>query len=266
MKQLPPKRIVLIGSGNVATHLAKGLRAAGHSIVQVYSRTLPNAQKLAKSVDASALDDLSTIDRYADFYLVAVKDDAIPTVAGLLPKDLAGIVAHTAGSVAMNALEREEGRHCGVIYPVQTFSVEKNVHWLDVPIAIEGINDHVEHQLTELAETVTEKVFRCDSGQRLALHVAAVFSCNFTNHLYAIAADILSKNALNLDLIRPLIQETADKAQQLNPRDAQTGPAARNDQKTLRVHQQFLRSQPDIQALYIALSNQILQYRQATQG
>jgi len=37
-------------------------------------------------------------------------------------------------------------------------------------------------------------------------------------------------------ILQPLIQETAKKILDLSPYDAQTGPAKRNDSKTIRRH------------------------------
>src|SRR5690606_18219747 len=91
-------------------------------------------------------------------------------------------------------------------------------------------------RLEELAGSLSKRVFQCDSKQRLSLHTAAVFACNFTNHFYAIAADILNKHGLDFDLIRPLILETAQKVMENQPKEVQTGPAVRNDIRTMEKH------------------------------
>jgi len=248
--------IVLLGSGNVATHFGKALSHAGHRIVQVYSRDLAHAAVLADALNTSAIDDLATVDPAADVYLIAVKDDAIGQVAAQLPASLKGAVVHTAGSVEMNVLALQ-ARTYGVIYPVQTFSVAKPVYFSEVPLALEASDEITYTRLAELAASLSIRVFPCDSRQRLALHMAAVFACNFTNHLYAIGAAILREHALDFDLIRPLILETAEKVMEHQPEDVQTGPAVRHDTGTIQKHLAALNGRPDLAALYQLISDHI---------
>ncbi len=249
--------IVLLGSGNVATHFGKALSNAGHRIVQVYSRTNVHAAVLADAVNACAIDDLADIDLTADAYLIAVKDDAIGQVAAELPSTLKGVVAHTAGSVDIAVLAFHTWKH-GVIYPVQTFSKAKPVDLSTVPLALEASDEATYAQLAQLVSPLSTRIFSCDSRQRLALHVAAVFACNFSNHLYAIGADILREYALDFDLIRPLILETAQKVMEHPPREVQTGPAIRNDVGTMEKHLKLLEDgHRDLIALYRQMSERI---------
>lgn len=249
--------IALLGSGNVATHMGRALTGNGCSVLQVYSRTLAHAQSLANALDAEAIDDLAGLNTAADVYIIAVNDDAIQPVLSQLPLSLEGMVLHTAGSVAVNIFEGYVMRY-GVLYPVQTFSVAKKVDFSAIPLAIEASDDKAMDQLRVLANRLSDRVFACDSRQRLALHVAAVFACNFTNHLYAIAADILHNYQLSIDLIRPLILETAEKVMTHEPKDVQTGPAVRNDRETQRKHLDLLKKDnPDRAALYQSLSQLI---------
>lgn len=247
--------IVLLGSGNVATNLGSALVAAGHRIKQVYSRTETNAQALAETLGAVATTDLARIDARADMYIIAVKDDALGAVAAQLAR-MQGIVVHTAGSVDMAVLAAHVADY-GVLYPLQTFSKAKAVDFSTVPIAVEASREPVWERLEALAGSLSERVFRCDSKQRLSLHVAAVFACNFTNHFYAIAADILNKYGLEFDLIRPLILETARKVMAHQPKDVQTGPAARNDVRTMEKHMELLSADPALAQLYRLISEQI---------
>lgn len=249
--------IVLLGSGNVATHFGKALVRAGHRVAQVYSRTKARATVLAASLNAQAIDNLSAVDPTADIYLFAVKDDVIGPLASQLPALERGIVAHTAGSVDMAVLAVHAQR-CGVIYPVQTFSLAKPVDFSLVPLAVEASDKTTYHQLSQLVAPLSTRIFPCDSRQRLALHVAAVFACNFTNHLYAIGADLVREYALDFDLLRPLILETAQKVMAHAPRDVQTGPAVRNDVGTMQRHIELLEaSHPALVALYRQLSERI---------
>lgn len=248
--------VVLLGSGNVATHLGRTLTGKGYRVLQVYSRTRAHARSLADALAAEAIDDLAQLNTTADIYIVAVNDDAIPSVLSQLPASLEGIVVHTAGSVAINVFEGHVARY-GVLYPVQTFSVAKKIDFSAIPLAIEASDGEVMDRLRVLANGLSNRVFDCDTNQRLSLHVAAVFACNFTNHLYAIATDILRDNQLDIDLIRPLILETAEKVMTHEPKDVQTGPAVRNDHETQQKHLDLLKGKPDRAALYRLLSQLI---------
>ena len=255
--------IVLLGSGNVATHLGGALVRAGHRIKQVYSRTEAHAKTLAAALDAAAISDLTAVDVHADIYIIAVRDDALAAVAAQLPATLRGIVTHTAGSVDMDVLASYATQY-GVVYPVQTFSRVKAIDFSMIPIAVEASDEEAKRQLLQFASSLSGSVFPCDSRQRLSLHMAAVFACNFTNHLYAIAADILDEHDLDFDLIRPLILETARKVTAHQPKDVQTGPAVRNDVGTMQKHIGLLGSHPELVELYRYISNRIRNARGKT--
>jgi len=248
--------IVLLGSGNVATHLGQALVDAGHRIVQVYSRTEHHAASLAKPLEAQAISEPSAVQTDADVYLIAVKDEAIGAVAAELPQNRRGVTVHTAGSVDIGSLSPYAGRF-GVLYPVQTFSKVKPVDFSVIPIAVEASDEHAYAILKGLADSISARVFPCNSKQRLSLHVAAVFACNFTNHLYAIGADILRGHELDFDLIRPLILETAEKVMVHLPHEVQTGPAVRGDIRTMQRHLELLKGQSELLYLYQSLSKQI---------
>lgn len=254
--------IVLIGSGNVATHLGNSLQAAGHRIVQVYSRTKAHADALASVLQSqpSTTDELSELHKHADIYLIAVSDRAIGSVISALPSGIQGIVAHTSGSTPIAVFENYPDPH-GVFYPVQTFSIAKSVDFAQVPIALEASSEQTYETLAQLGNTLSNRVFACDSKQRLAIHIAAVFACNFTNYLYAIGEDVLQAEGLDFDLIRPLIQETADKIQQHSPNRVQTGPAHRNDQVIVQRHIDYLanKDQAQLKELYALISSLITQ-------
>lgn len=248
--------IVLLGSGNVATHLGGALVRAGHRIRQVYSRTAAHAQTLADALGARPTTDLATIEVQADVYIISVKDDVLAAVAAQLPPTLQGIVVHTAGSVDMAVLD-EHAADYGVLYPLQTFSKAKAVDFATVPIAVEASDEAASVRLEALAGSLSRRVFRCDSKQRISLHVAAVFACNFTNHFYGIAADILNRYDLDFDLIRPLVLETAQKVMEHQPKDVQTGPAVRNDLRTMEKHLELLEADPALSRLYRLISERI---------
>lgn len=246
--------IVFIGSGNVATHLALAFKKAGHTIIQVYSQHLENADVLAKLVKAKSIDSLELIDKTADIYIVAIKDDAIETVVKQLQLGNK-IVAHTSGSIDMTAL-KNTSKNYGVFYPLQTFSKNKKVDFKTVPICLEASNTDTFSVLSNLAQ-ISANVQSINSKQRKSIHLAAVFACNFSNHMYAIAASILQSNKVSLDILKPLIEETAQKIKTTAPVLAQTGPAIRNDKKIMNNHLDMLNNNSDYQKIYELLSKSI---------
>ncbi|HEY0670544.1 MAG TPA: Rossmann-like and DUF2520 domain-containing protein [Sphingobacteriaceae bacterium] len=248
--------IVMLGSGNVATHLGKALQLAGHTIVEVWSRTFDNARILASSLQAEAVADVSEISRQADIYIIAVSDDVIADVAALIPAT-DKLIIHTSGSTGIEILKPYSSRY-GVLYPLQTFSKKQDVDFKEIPLVMEGSSEEVEHVLKEMVLQVSFNVHLLNSDQRRVLHLAAVFACNFTNHLYALADNLLKDHNLTFDLIRPLITETARKVQHNNPVSVQTGPAARNDKKTIDKHLELLRDHPELQEIYKLLSQSIV--------
>lgn len=255
-----PFSVTIIGSGNVATHFAKAFQQAGATIRQVYSRNPANARKLAKLTGAKATGSMARIESGADLYLVAVKDDAI---AGLVKQLDAGdgIVVHTAGSVSIQALEGFS--RYGIFYPLQTFSKKAAVRFEGLPLCIEASDKKTFRMLESLAELLGAKVYRLDSEQRAAAHLAAVFACNFSNHLYAVAEKLLHKYKLPFSLIRPLIEETAHKALVQSPSDSQTGPAFRNDKAVMKKHLDALRKNPGWKEIYRLLSADIYRNRKS---
>ncbi len=249
-------RITLIGSGNVATHLTTAFKNAGHSIVQVYSRDIQNASLLAYHVKAEAIDNFENINPETDLFIIAVKDDAIGDIAQKLSQ-YNKLIAHTSGATPLNVLTQYTG-NAGVFYPLQTFSKTKEVNFRTVPLCIEGADEQITKQLGELARTVSNNVYRVNSDQRKILHLAAVFACNFPNYLYYTAGKLLQQHDLDFNLLRPLIMETAEKVQEHLPADVQTGPAIRNDEKTMTAHLQLLRDNPELERLYAELSQLII--------
>ncbi|MEO6148833.1 MAG: Rossmann-like and DUF2520 domain-containing protein [Mucilaginibacter sp.] len=249
-------RITLIGSGNVATHLGAAFKNAGHKIVQVYSPTLQNAALLAYHIKADAVDNIEKIDPDTDIFIIAVKDDAIRGIAEKLASHQK-IMVHTSGATNLDEITKFTAK-AGVFYPLQTFSKTRELDFLDVPLCIEGADEIITATLTELAQTISNKVYPINSAQRKILHLAAVFACNFPNYLYNVAQQLLAAQDISFDIIRPLIDETAQKVQENSPADVQTGPAVRNDEKTMEAHLQLLQHQPELQQLYALLSQGII--------
>ena len=248
-------QVSIIGSGNVATHIAKALTKANVQVLNIWSNNVENAKVLANKVDASAVADISEIsDDHSEIVLIAVKDDAISTISSQL-KEYKGIVAHTSGAVAMDSLASH--KNYGVFYPLQTFSKQKDLDFSIVPLCVEANNETNLDQLKTLASLISKSIYEVNSEQRKTLHLAAVFACNFPNYLYGIAQQLLAQNKLDFDIIKPLITETANKIQTALPMEVQTGPAVRNDEQTLQKHEGMLQEHPEWLNIYQLLSNQI---------
>ena len=249
--------IVFIGAGNLATNLAKALYRKGFRIVQVYSRTEESACALAREIEAEFTTNLQEISKEARLYIVSLKDAAF---VELLPQISEGkgkaLLVHTAGSVPMSIWEGNAERY-GVFYPMQTFSKQREVNFEEVPFFVEANSKEDVELLKAIAATLSEKVYEVTSEQRKSLHLAAVFTCNFTNHMFALAAELLDKYHLPFEVMLPLIDETARKVHELSPYDAQTGPAVRYDENVINHHLTMLEDTPELQEIYKLISKSI---------
>jgi predicted short-subunit dehydrogenase-like oxidoreductase (DUF2520 family) len=248
-------KVAIIGSGNVATHLIKALKSASIEIVGLWSRSSVNANQLAEAENIPSIASIAELIQIpSELLLIAIKDDAIPSLATQL-ENYTGIVAHVSGAVSLDSLYPAAKR--AVIYPFQTFSKQKDLDFSQVPLCIEANESEVLAEVQQLANKLSNKVVEVSSDKRRYLHLAAVFACNFPNYLYGVAQQILQEHQLDFELIRPLIKETAEKVQSEMPQQVQTGPAIRNDQKTMESHQQMLIHHENLTAIYKLLSEQI---------
>ena len=225
------KRIVLFGTGNVATHLFEAYRNSNNfEIVQVYNHSSESLHAFKDHVAITThLDELIS----ADIYILALKDDILAEIS----EKIAGtdaLIVHTSGAVSMDVLKKFS--HHGVFYPLQTFSKVKKVDFSNIPICIEASNNASTNTLKELASEISGKIFEISSQQRKTLHVAAVFVSNFVNYLYTEGEKICSSNEIPFEILQPLILETASKVTSMSPLEAQTGPAKRKDQEVINSH------------------------------
>lgn len=244
-------KVVIIGSGNVAQHLIKAFRNSAHAeLVQVYAR---NPEKLSHILPQELIVNKIEALTKAHVYIISVTDDAIEKVSAELPFE-GRLVVHTSGSMPLAQMDSKNRR--GVFYPLQTFSKNKKVDFTQIPLCLESEVEEDYLILEKLAKSISPLSYNISSQQRQALHVAAVFVNNFTNHLYAIGNDICNENNIPFDILKPLIQETADKIQSLSPLDAQTGPARRNDTTTIQRHLDFIKD-PVQKEIYTLLTKSI---------
>ena len=249
-------KIVLIGAGNLATHLGKALHAAGHDMVQVFSRTMQSAETLASLLDAEPLTNMAQVRDDADVYIFSVKDSALEQLISQLCGGEKKVFLHTAGSMPMSVF-REKALHYGVLYPMQTFSKQREVDFSIIPCFIEANDEFALKQIEGLAGQISHRVFQLSSEDRKYLHLSAVFACNFANHCYAASQELLQQHGIPFDVMLPLIDETAAKVHGMTPKEAQTGPAVRYDENVIDKQIQLLENQPYFQKIYDCMSKSI---------
>lgn len=254
-------KVAIIGTGNLAIHLAKSVEKAGFKVSEVSGRTLSKAKAIASQLyDASAMQSLNFQESQARFFFLCVSDSAIEDVARTieLPKD--AVLIHCSGATSLDSIKRKDV-HYGVFYPVQTFSQKHKVHFENVSICIEGSDDETEEGLEFLAKKMGANPCFMTSEQRLVLHLSAVFACNFSNHFYRIAQELLAEQGLPFGLLQVLVQETVNKAFANGPDLSQTGPAAREDYDTMSKHEEIMESHPEWKALYLQISEDIIKHK-----
>ena len=253
------KNIVILGAGNVATHLSKALSAKGFTIIQLFNRTEEPGKRLARLLGASYTGSIQQIEPDADLYILALSDNALPEIASHL-RIHKGIVVHTSGSVGLDVL-KHTSRYTGVLYPLQTFREGKQISFDRIPICVEANLPSVEKRLLELAEQLTTNVQVINSGQRNILHLTAVFASNFTNYLYTIAQDLLLQYDIPFELLKPLIKQTAANVKHSDLFSLQTGPAIREDTAIIKKHLELLENQKAYKDIYDLISKQIIQHK-----
>lgn len=248
-------RIVIIGSGNVATVLGRLLKKAGHEILQVVSRNPDHAKALADELQCEAVNGKGKLNMDTDVFLVAVKDSALYELNKLFNAG-GKLVVHTAGSVSKDVL-KELSHNYGVLYPVQSLRKEMDTR-TEIPFLVDGNTPETTSLIEDLARSISKLVSVAGDEERLKLHVAAVIVSNFTNHLYAMAEDFCRKEKVDFKLLVPLIVETAARIENNSPVDVQTGPAIRNDVFTLDKHLRLLNAYPKLKYMYLKLTESIM--------
>ena len=246
-------KIVFVGAGNVSWHLARELQKHDQEIVQIYNRSVEPAITLARKLNCDFTTRIEDLYSKADLYILAVKDSVIAQVSDTLKLDNK-LVVHTSGAIEKDCIKHNRS---GVFYPLQTFSKEKKLNFKNIPFCIEASKSEDYNTLMRLATLLSPKVYNIDSHQRKVLHVAAVFACNFSNFMYMMADDILQKEQIPLDILQPLIKETASKIKKLKPKEVQTGPAVRKDKSTINAHLNYLQEGPYFD-IYKLLTDTIL--------
>ncbi len=247
-------KTIFIGAGNVALHLAFLFsKKQDLKITHIWSRNRENAEILKQKLNDKNIEIYHSVEQLdfsktdADLAILSIADGAFEPVLSklILPKNC--ILVHTSGAQPMEMLKLanqnvlgEKIEKIGVFYPLQTFSKAKEVDFASIPFCIEANEKEIEEKLTSLAKQFSEKVFQVSSKDRSILHVAAVFACNFSNYLWTISEQILKEKNLPFDMLKPLLEETLQKALEINPSNAQTGPAIRKDEKIIEKHLEMI--------------------------
>lgn len=249
------KRVVIVGSGNVAEALARALPASGAELCQVFARNRERGPRVAALGGTTWTADLDRLAE-ADLYLIAVSDRAVGEVAVSLRLPDGAVAAHTAGSVPLDALEAFPRR--AVIYPLQTFTAGRAVDFARVPLFLEASDKGTYQAVERFARRLSSQLYPADSKRRGILHLAGVLACNFVNALYAAGERTLAREGLPFEALRPLIAETAAKALAApSPAAVQTGPAVRGDLPTLERHRALLAEEPLLLEIYNLMSRYI---------
>lgn len=251
--------VSFIGAGNLAWHLAPALDNMGFVVKEVCSRNSTSAKELTKQLyQAEVKTTLDFSSSTSRVFIIAVADDAIQEVAQdlVLPDD--AILLHTSGSQPLSTLGYAATENIGVFYPLQTFTKTKKVDFKSIPIFVECETADTEKICLQMAKKISADVHKIGSRERKALHVAAVFASNFTNHMLTVSKDLLQQNKLDFELLKPLISETLNKSLAIGPENAQTGPAKRGDYETLDHHFDFLSHDEALSTMYKVISQHII--------
>ena len=248
-------RLVIVGSGNVATVMSRVIKKAGHEIVQVISRDATNAKTLATELETAYADSDGPVNTNTDMYLIAVKDSALYDLNKVFS---AGnkLVVHTAGSISKEVL-KDISHNYGVLYPLQSLRKEMDTR-AGIPLLIDGNTPETIALIEDFARSISDKVSIAGDEERLKLHVAAVIVSNFTNHLYALAEEFCENEKVDFKMLVPLILETAERIENNSPAAVQTGPALRNDVFTLDRHLRLLNAYPKLKYVYLKLTESIM--------
>jgi len=252
-------QIILIGAGNLGFHLGKKLFEEGLVVQQVFSRKKINAKRLAKLIDAEPISNLDKISKEGDLYILAIPDNIIETVANSLSKKIPAskLIVHTSGATPSSVLQ-PFFKNYGIFYPLQTFSISKEVDYQNIPICVDSNLKKNRILLEKIGKQISKKVYLINDKERAILHVAAVFVNNFSNNLFTIGETITKKENLPFEILKPLIQETVNKILDHSPNDMQTGPAKRGDKNTIDRHLKYLdKNFPEFSEIYKLMTHSI---------
>jgi predicted short-subunit dehydrogenase-like oxidoreductase (DUF2520 family) len=252
-------QITIVGSGNVAWHLARAFVFHGkHQVNTIIARNPTDGKKIAKESGAIYTHDFDTDTSTSDFVILALNDSCLAEVIAKMRSENT-ILLHTSGSVGMNVFKGKVQDY-GVLYPFQTLTKGVKTDFCKIPVCIEASDEDVYSRLNALATSLSNKVYRFDSHKRRILHLSGIISNNFINHLINLAFIYLDKNNIDKDLLLPLLNETLAKLEKTSPVKAQTGPARRKNTEIIETHKKMLENEPELKNLYSLISDSIIAY------
>lgn len=255
-------KAIIIGSGNVASSLGVALQKSGLDVVMIYGRTIESVSALASVMDVPYTLSLDELPYDADICFSMLADDALLKLASKIVSGRENMLfVHTAGSIPLSLWADAGAKKYGVFYPMQTFSKGKDVDWSNLPVFVEGNTSQTLEIIKGIANSVSGNVQVLNSEDRKRLHLAAVFSCNFANRMFAISESLLESSGVSFDVMLPLVKEMVNKVERISPAKAQTGPAVRNDQKVMQAHLDLLKDTPQWAELYHLISEDIIKSR-----
>lgn len=251
-------KISFVGAGRVGSAICRELFKKGFVIDTIISTSGINGIPLANECKAEWSKKLLIPDS-TGVAIVAVPDRRLKKVLSDLRCSPGTIVAHTAGSIGLD-IYPEEIIKKGVIYPLQTFSYRREINFSELPVFIEASDSETSDIISYIAGALGCRVSYAGTEQRRKLHLAAVFACNFTNHMMTIGKELAINSGYSFDELKPLLLETFLKASEAGPENSQTGPAVRNDKNTIRKHLELLSFERDLQKIYRDISKSIFKY------
>jgi predicted short-subunit dehydrogenase-like oxidoreductase (DUF2520 family) len=251
-------RVSFAGAGKVAGALCKAMHRSGFNIQQIVSQNESNGRLLSNFCNARWSADLIFSD-LTDIIIVAVPDHVLKNVLNNIKCGKETLVVHTAGSMGLDVFPIQISR-TGVLYPLQTFSRERELVFKDLPFFLEASDSMSETILNTITESVGGRAYYADSEQRILVHLAAVFINNFTNHMFTIGNELILRSGFSFEVFEQLIKETISKALEMGPHNAQTGPASRNDLNTIEKHMNLLSFSPEMQCVYREITRSIIKY------
>lgn len=253
---IPFEKIALVGSGNVAYAYSNVLKNNGINVSCIYTRNPENNRSIEKDLGIPVTNNYEDL-LDTDIVIIAVKDDSIALVSENF-NDYKGLLLHTSGTKPSSILNDVENH--GVLYPLQTFTKDRNVDFRKVPLLINASSAQNLERLKALAERMSDIVIHCSDTERLRIHAAAVYVSNFVNVMLQIGSKILDENSLHLSLLESLVRETVDKSFAIGPEKALTGPAKRADYETIKSHIRLLENNIDEKEIYELLTSYIIKH------
>ncbi len=247
MDQFP--NIAIIGPGKVGTAIGILADHADLPVVAVAGGSAGRAEAAAAAIgDCASACSVTDAAGAGELVLITVPDDRIAEVCEQLARRQAftpgTIVAHCSGALSSEVLSSARDECCcliGSMHPLQTFpTVEAAVQRLPGSWCFCEGDETAVTCLMRLAEAIGARAALISPAGKVAYHAAAIVACNYLVTLMDASAAIAQQAGLDrqtwLSAAEPMIRAGLDNALAIGPEKALTGPVARGDIKTIRLH------------------------------